>query len=439
HRSLRLVGGGADCAGRLEVFHGGSWGTVCDDFWGPAEAQVACRQLRCGTALSGQNPVPAYFGPGSGPIWLGRLGCAGSESSLWDCPSAWFGQQDCGHREDVGVVCSEHKLLRLSEGCFGHTEVYYNGSWGSVCFNFMEKTTAAVICRQLGCGDKGTVDETISRLSPEAIRDDVVKCHPHDSLLWQCPFSLSGWNTCTDAKMAKIYCSGEVHTQSTYSSILLFFYYANFHNAMFHRNKTNVNISPLSGHLPVRLMEGTDPCSGRVEVYHKGSWGTICDNFWDLQDAEVVCRQLGCGPALKAEKSAKFKRGDGAIWLDEINCRGSELYLWHCSFSVQQSSCSHKQDAGVTCAVANFLDELPSDYEDVEEIEGDNLLDTLEYYNDSTAHQTLEYDDVTVDQTVDYNNVAAGHGLKFQFEVINFNLLLDFTDCDSSTYKSSCS
>ncbi|XP_029109970.1 scavenger receptor cysteine-rich type 1 protein M130-like [Scleropages formosus] len=516
HRSLRLVGGGADCAGRLEVFHGGSWGTVCDDFWGPAEAQVACRQLRCGTALSGQNPVPAYFGPGSGPIWLGRLGCTGSESSLWDCPSAWFGQQDCGHREDVGVVCSEHKLLRLSEGCFGHTEVYYNGSWGSVCFNFMEKTTAAVICRQLGCGDKGTVDETISRLSPEAIRDDVVKCHPHDSLLWQCPFSLSGWNTCTDSKMAKIYCS-EV----------------NKFNVPFDFTDCESSTDPqnsCSSHLPVRLMEGTDPCSGRVEVYHKGSWGTICDNFWDLQDAEVVCRQLGCGPALKAEKSAKFKRGDGAIWLDEVNCRGSELYLWHCSFSVQQSSCSHKQDAGVTCAgrtvtasdisgppkaknqpktkqsppalsfvvfgslisvllllitgliykntkmrkelatreenqlhpaiyeeinysfnryaiqesenVANFLDELPSDYEDVEEIEGDNLLDrrnnegnpehhgnvsnskknlgtqsdTLEYYNDSTAHQTLEYDDVTVDQTVDYNNVAAGHGLKFQFD-----------------------
>ncbi|XP_029109956.1 antigen WC1.1-like [Scleropages formosus] len=215
HRSLRLVGGGGECAGRLEVFHRGSWGTVCDDFWGLAEAQVTCRQLRCGTALRGQNPVPAYFGPGSGPIWLGRLGCTGSESSLWDCPSARFEQQDCGHKEDVGVVCSEHKLLRLSEGCSGHTEVYYNGSWRSLCFNHMEKTTAAVICRQLGCGDKGTVDETISRLSPEPTGNDGLKCRPHDSSPWQCPFSLWGQNTCTDTKVAKIYCSGEVYTQST--------------------------------------------------------------------------------------------------------------------------------------------------------------------------------------------------------------------------------
>ncbi|KPP58299.1 hypothetical protein Z043_123888, partial [Scleropages formosus] len=222
-----------------------------------------------------------------------------------------FEQQDCGHKEDVGVVCSEHKLLRLSEGCSGHTEVYYNGSWGSVCFNQMEKTTVAVICRQLGCGHKGTVDETISRLSPDPKWLDNVVCQDYESSLWQCPSSPWGQNQCTETEVADIRCSGN---------------------------------------LPLRLTGGSDPCSGRVEVYHKGFWGTVCDDSWDLQDAMVVCRQLDCGAALRAEKGSRFERGNGPIWLDEVNCRGSELYLWHCSYSPQQSSCSHKQDAGVTCA-----------------------------------------------------------------------------------------
>ncbi|XP_072561332.1 antigen WC1.1-like [Paramormyrops kingsleyae] len=309
HRSLRLVGGGSDCAGRLEVFHRGSWGTVCHESWALSEAQVVCRQLRCGTALSGQIPVPTYFGPGTGPIWLSKLGCVGNESSLWDCPSVEWGGKDCGHKQDVGVVCSEHKELRLSEGCSGHTEVYYNGTWASVCFDGLEQPAVAVICRQLGCGDKGTVTKTISRLSPDLKGLDFGKCRSHDTSLWQCPSSSKGPNGCSEA--ARTSCSD---------------------------------------HLPLRLTGGTDTCSGRVEVYHSGSWGTVCDDSWDLRDAMVVCRQLGCGPALGAEGGGRFGRGDGAIWLDEVNCKGSELHLWHCSYSLKQSDCSHRQDAGVTCA-----------------------------------------------------------------------------------------
>lgn len=104
HSSIRLVGSGGDCAGRLEVFHNGSWGTVRNDLWDIEDAQVVCRQLGCGIALT--DHVLTWFGPGTGPIWLKQVECKGKEVALLDCKFQFSKEGENGHQEDVGLVCS---------------------------------------------------------------------------------------------------------------------------------------------------------------------------------------------------------------------------------------------------------------------------------------------------------------------------------------------
>ena len=107
--------------------------------------------------------------------------------------------------------------------------------------------------------------------------------------------------------------------------------------------------TPMEG--DVRLVDGKVPSEGRVEVYYNGCWGTVCDDFWSLNDAHVVCRQLGYPRALQALQMASHGQGTGAIVLDDLLCSGTEENLLQCaSFTPAGThNCQHSEDASVVC------------------------------------------------------------------------------------------
>ncbi|XP_052803114.1 deleted in malignant brain tumors 1 protein-like [Mya arenaria] len=104
---IRLVNGHSPYSGRVEVIHNGQWGTVCDDSFDGAEVEVICRMLglQYGQGYGGRPYSGAYYGQGSGPIWLDDLMCGGKENNIANCRSGGWGIENCAHSEDAGVDC----------------------------------------------------------------------------------------------------------------------------------------------------------------------------------------------------------------------------------------------------------------------------------------------------------------------------------------------
>ena len=92
-----------------------------------------------------------------------------------------------------------------------------------------------------------------------------------------------------------------------------------------------------------------------MEVYHNGEWGTVCDDGWDLNDAQVVCKELGFSNAVAATQGAFYGQGRGLVLLSGLECVGTEWTIANCSHIRGYFYCSRHQDAGVKCVSGTYI------------------------------------------------------------------------------------
>uniref|UniRef100_A0A8C7F2K1 Lysyl oxidase homolog n=1 Tax=Oncorhynchus kisutch TaxID=8019 RepID=A0A8C7F2K1_ONCKI len=306
--------------GRIEVFYKGEWGTICDDDFSLSNANVLCRQLGFVSATGWTHS--AKYGKGLGKIWLDNVQCNGGEKSIELCKSRGWGNSDCTHDEDAGVVCKDERLpgfvdsniidVQMDENKVekvrlrpvvptkkmpiteGVVEIKYRNGWVQICDVGWTSKNTRVICGMLGFPDEKKKNQ---------YHLHSVACVGTEVHLAACPLEFNKGN---------------------------------------YRGRLRM--------IMVRLKGGAKLGEGRVEVLRNNEWGTVCDDRWTLLSASVVCRELGFGSAKEALTGARMGQGMGPIHMNEVLCLGTEKSMWNCGFkNITSEDCQHVEDAAVRC------------------------------------------------------------------------------------------
>ncbi|XP_039638592.1 scavenger receptor cysteine-rich type 1 protein M130-like isoform X2 [Perca fluviatilis] len=307
--SVRLVNGTSLCSGRLEVKSNQSnqsWSSVCEDDFDLQDAEVVCRELGCGAPSFLQG---ALYGDMEAPVWTKEFQCRGHESALLDCESSH--RNTCSSGKAAGLTCSEPGVVRLVGGasrCDGTLEMKHRDEWKPVADWSQNLRLAGVVCGELGCG-----------FALSLRRQNQI---PRES-----------WGITSDCNASSLL---KCFTDFTYSF-------------------TTTEIT-CSDSQTVRLVNGTSFCSGRLEVkstQSTQSWSSVCEDDFDLQEAEVVCRELGCG-APSVLQGALYGDMEAPVWTKEFQCRGHESALLDCDSS-DRNTCSSGKAVGLTCSGPDYI------------------------------------------------------------------------------------
>ncbi|KAF1490506.1 Deleted in malignant brain tumors 1 protein, partial [Megadyptes antipodes antipodes] len=150
---------------------------------------------------------------GTGHIWLDDMNCTGTEADLSACRTRPWGERNCNHGEDAGVVCSgvaePSGSLNGPNRCAGRVEVFHEQQWGAVCDDGWDTAEARVVCRQLGCGAALSAPGSAHfGQGPDPIWLDDVNCSGNEAALSECRAQSWGSHNCKHGEDAGVVCSG---------------------------------------------------------------------------------------------------------------------------------------------------------------------------------------------------------------------------------------
>ncbi|XP_029568487.1 lysyl oxidase homolog 3A isoform X3 [Salmo trutta] len=387
--------------GRIEVFYKGEWGTICDDDFSLSNANVLCRQLGFVSATGWTHS--AKYGKGLGKIWLDNVQCNGGEKSIELCKSRGWGNSDCTHDEDAGVICKDERLpgfvdsnvidvqvdedrveevrlrsvvptkkMPVTEGV---VEIKYKDGWAQICDVGWTPKNTRVICGMLGFPHERKVNKNFykARLRKRAAEREA-RAKVNVSAAARLP-PKANVKPFTSGLKKRLNTERQKH-QYRLHSVACVGTEVHLAACPLESNKGNATGS-CEGGMPavvscvpgpqyvqnnglkkkqlktsstVRLKGGAKLGEGRVEVLKNNEWGTVCDDRWTLLSASVVCRELGFGSAKEALTGARMGEGMGPIHMNEVQCLGTEKSMWNCGFkNITSEDCQHLEDAAVRC------------------------------------------------------------------------------------------
>ncbi|XP_075871012.1 scavenger receptor cysteine-rich type 1 protein M160-like [Nelusetta ayraudi] len=300
--ATRLVNGTDTCSGRLQVKPNLEWLSVCAEGFTQQSAQVACRELGCGV-LSAMTRV--FTEQIETPTWKSNFHCRGNESSLKGCRKSPRERTSCFPGEAVWLCCSDPDDLRLVGGtsrCNGRVQLKHDDEWRDLVLFLADRSASTFICHWLSCGSP--ISLVAREKSTPSIWVMYNSCVQSDASLRDCVTTFDQpWDTGIE-----IYCSDSV-----------------------------------------RLINETSACSGMLGVKSNGSWFSVCEKDLTQQNAEVFCRELGCGPPSSQQLALHGNPGEEVV-AQNIHCQGNESVLLDCQWLTSaRDECSSSQSVTLTC------------------------------------------------------------------------------------------
>ncbi|XP_010773653.1 lysyl oxidase homolog 3B [Notothenia coriiceps] len=357
--------------GRVELFYKGEWGTICDDDFAIANANVLCRQLGFVEATGWTHS--AKYGKGQGKIWLDNVQCNGGERSIDSCKSRGWGNSDCTHDEDAGVVCKDERIpgfvesnvidaqvdekqieevrlrpvvatarkkLPITEGV---VEVKYKDGWAQICDLRWSIKNTHVVCGMLGFPHERKVNKNFYKLLKKRAAEKVSRPKVNVSAGGrQTPKAKANSKTKQSSPGKRLY----LERQKNHFHV---------HSVACVGTEIHLAACPLEFSKP----NATSSCEGGMPAVVSCMPGPLFIQNNGLKKKLKISRinatgkfssQIYSRNSVLSQKG--MEQGMGPIYMNEVKCVGQERSIWNCPFkNITSEDCQHVEDAAVRCNV----------------------------------------------------------------------------------------